>query len=211
MINALRGFISVRGCPEVIRSDRGTNFTSAERELREAIDQWNQCKVESFCMQQGIQWLFNPPGASHFGGVWERMIRSTRQILQALLKEQVVSDEVLLTVIMEASSILNSRPITRNSDDAQDEQPFTPNHLLKLRSYQDLPPGIFDESEGYTKRRWRQAQYMVNLFWKRWVREYLPTLQQRRKWHAIKPDLKIGDLVLVMDKDYSRGKWPLAE
>ena len=209
MINALRRFISVRGCPEVIRSDRGTNFTSAERELRKAIDQWNQCKVESFCVQQGIQWLFNPPGASHFGGVWERMIRSTRQILQALLKEQVVSDEVLLTVVMEASNILNSRPLTRNSDDAQDEQPLTPNHLLKLRSCQDLPPGIFDESDAYTKRRWRQAQYMINLFWKRWVREYLPTLQQRQKWHAIKSDMKVGDLVLVMDKDYSRGKWPL--
>ena len=51
------------------------------------------------------------------------MIRSTHQILQALLKEQVVSDEVLLTVVAEASNIPNSRPLTRNGDDAQDE-PF---------------------------------------------------------------------------------------
>ena len=174
MLNALRRFISVRGRPEIIRSDCGTNFTSAERELREAIEQWNQLRVESFCAQQRIQWLFNPPGASHFGEVWERMIRSTRQILQALLKEQVVSDEVLLTVVAEASNILNSRPLTRNSDDAQDELPLTPNHLLKLRSDWEIPPGIFDENDIYTKRRWRQAQYMVNLFWQRWVKEYLP-------------------------------------
>ena len=137
------------------------------------------------------------------------MIRSTRQILLALLKEQVVSDEALLTVITEASNILNSRPLTRNSDDVQDQQPLTPNHLLKLRSSQDLPPGIFEENDTQTRRRWRQAQYMVNLFWKRWVREYLPTLQKRQKWHAVKPDLKIVDLVLVMDKDYPWGKWPL--
>ena len=52
----------MRGRPEIIRSDCGTNFTSAERELREAIDQWNQQKVKSFWAQQGIQWLFNPPG-----------------------------------------------------------------------------------------------------------------------------------------------------
>ena len=81
------------------------------------------------------------------------MIRSTCQILQALLKEQVVSDEVLLTVKMEASNILNSRPLTRNSNNAQDEQPLTPNHLLQLRPCQDLPPRIFDENDMSAKRR----------------------------------------------------------
>ena len=46
MINALRRFISIRGCPEQIRSDRGTNFTSAERELKEAIEGWNPVFVD---------------------------------------------------------------------------------------------------------------------------------------------------------------------
>ena len=49
------------------------------------------------------------------------------------MKEQVVCDEVLATVMSEATNILNSRPLTRNSDDPSDEQPITPNHLLKLR------------------------------------------------------------------------------
>ena len=164
MINALRRFISVRGCPE---SDCGTNFTSADKELKDAIEEWNQQKVENFCPQRGIQWIFNPPGASHFGGVWKRMIRSTRQVLRALLKEQLVSDEVLLTVMAEATNILNSRPLTRNSDDASDDQPLTPNHLLKLRPCPILPPGIFDEDDLHSQRRWRQAQYMANIFWKR--------------------------------------------
>ena len=167
MINALRRFISVRGCPESIRSDCGTNFTSADKELKDAIEEWNQQKVENFCPQRGIQWIFNPPGASHFGGVWKRMIRSTRQVLRALLKEQLVSDEVLLTVMAEATNILNSRPLTRNSDDASDDQPLTPNHLSKLRPCPILPPGIFDEDDLHSQRRWRQAQYMANIFWKR--------------------------------------------
>ena len=55
------------------------------------------------------------------GGAWERMIRSVRQILKALLKEQVVCDEVLHTVRTEATNILSSRPLTRNSDDVMDE------------------------------------------------------------------------------------------
>ena len=209
MINALRRFISIRGCPEIIRSDCGTNFKGADKELSASIQQWNQENIENFCNQKGIQWLFNSPNASHCGGAWERMIRSTRKVLRALMKEQVVCDEVLSTVMAEAMNILNSRPLTRNSDDPSDEQPITPNHLLKLRPCSTLPPGIFDNSDLHTQRRWRQAQYMVNLFWKRWLKEYLPYLQERQKWNSKEPNLKVDDLVLVMDENYPRGQWPV--
>ena len=64
------------------------------------------------------------------GGAWEQMTRSRRQILKAILKEQLVSDEVLSTVMAKAMNILNSRPLTQNSDSTLDEQPLTPNHLL---------------------------------------------------------------------------------
>ena len=40
-IDALRRFIVRRGKPVEIRSDRGTNFQGGERELREAVVEWN--------------------------------------------------------------------------------------------------------------------------------------------------------------------------
>ena len=40
-ISALRRFIARRGSPTVIYSDNGTNLTAGEKELREAIGQWN--------------------------------------------------------------------------------------------------------------------------------------------------------------------------
>lgn len=64
------------------------------------------------------------------GGAWERMIRSVRQILRAILKEQVVSDKVLQTAMAEVMQIWNSRLLTRNSYSRMDEDPLTPNHLL---------------------------------------------------------------------------------
>ena len=49
MINALRRFISVHGYPEQIRSDQGSNFTKADKELKEAIEEWSQHKMNNFC------------------------------------------------------------------------------------------------------------------------------------------------------------------
>ena len=209
LINALRRFISVRGYPEQIRSDQGSNFTKADKELKEAIEEWNEHKINNFCRQKKIEWIFNPPSASHMGGAWERMIRSVRQILKAILKEQLVSDEVLSTVMAEVVNILNSRPLTRNSDSALDEQPLTPNHLLHLRPRPDLPPGIFDKDDLSCRRAWRQAQYLANLFWLRWTREYLPNLLERKKWNTLRRNLEVGDLVLLADESFPRGKWPL--
>jgi hypothetical protein len=166
MINALRRFTSLRGYPKEIRSDCGTNFMKADKELKANIEEWNQQNIGTFCAQKGIKWTFNPPSASHMGGAWERLIISVRQILRALLKEQIVGDEVLLTVVAEATTILNSRPLTRNSDDPRDEIPLTPNHLLHLRPCPALPPGVFTEHDHY-KRRWKQAQYLANIFWTR--------------------------------------------
>ena len=169
----------------------------------ESTENWN------FLAQKGIKWTFNPPSASHMGGAWERLIRSVRQILRALLKEQIVGDEVLLTVVAEATTILNSRPLTRNSDDPRDEIPLTPNHLLHLRPCRALPPGVFTEHDHY-KRRWKQAQYLANIFWTRWIKEYLPNLQIRQKWIQRKENIKVGDLVLLVYENYRRGQWPLA-
>lgn len=51
---------------------------------------------------------------------------------------------------------------------------------------------------------------MSNLFWRRWTRQYLPNIQERQNWKRLKTNLKINDLVLLMDEKYPRGQWPLA-
>ena len=112
-INALRRFIVRRGVPQEIRSDNGTNFTSADKELRQAIGKWNQQMIKEFLQQKEILWVFNPPTASHMGGVWERMIRSVRKIFNAVLKEQSLTEESLVTLMCEVEAILNSRPLTK--------------------------------------------------------------------------------------------------
>ena len=142
------------------------------------------------------------------GGVWERLIRSVRSVLQKVLKEQVVSDEQLLTIMVEAEKVLNDRPLWSPSEDPE-AQPLSPSSLLLMRSNSAMPMGLFSKEDSYARSWWRQANYLVDLFWKRWTREYLPLLQARSKWHKPRDNLQLNDVVLVVDENASRGQWPL--
>ena len=93
-INALRRFIARRGRPKEIFSDNGTNFVGANRVFRDALQTFNQDRIHSHCSQQNIEWNFNPPTASHFGGAWERMIRSICRILGGLFGNQTLNQGV---------------------------------------------------------------------------------------------------------------------
>ena len=58
-----------------------------------------------------------------------------------------------------------------------------------------MPPGTFQREDLFSRRRWRQVQYLADAFWKRWSREYLPLLQIRRKWQYTRRNLAVGDIV----------------
>ena len=72
-----------------------------------------------------------------------------------------------------------------------------------------MPPGTFQREDLFSRRRWRQVQYLANVFWKRWTREYLPLLQIRQKWQYPRRNLAVGDIVLVVTENTSRNQWPL--
>ena len=120
-----------------------------------------------------------------------------------------LSDESLRTLLCEVESIINSRPIVKTSDDINDASALTPNHLLLLRECPQYAPGIFQESDLY-RRRWRAVQHLANDFWRRWTRQYLPELQRRQKWLSKCRNVKVGDLVLIINENTPRGVWPIA-
>ena len=206
-INALRRFIARRDRPKEIFSDNGTNFVGANRVLRDSLQAFNQDRIHSHCSQQSIKWNFNPPTASHFGGAWERIIRSIRRILGGLLGNQTLNDENCLTLMAEVESILNSRPLVPISFTDSEQEPLTPNHLLLLHESPNLPPGIFSQDSFYSRRRWAQVQYLANQFWQRWIKEFLPNLHHRQKWFDVKRNLKVDDIVLLVEDSQQRSKW----
>lgn len=208
-INGMARFIARRGAPRKMWSDNGTNIVGAQAEMSRSLRQLDRHKVTLAARRRDIEWSFNPPLASHQGGVWERMIRTFRRILVALLSpNDRLNDDILHTVVCEIENLINSRPITKVSDDVSDGEALTPNHLLLIRGNASLPWGTFVAADVYRKH-WKHVQYITSQFWRRWIREYLPELQKRPKWLGVVRNVQIGDLVLIMDENAPRGAWPL--
>nr|CAH8863828.1 unnamed protein product [Trichobilharzia regenti] len=157
---------------------------------------------------RGIEWKLNPPYASHRGGVWERLIRSVRRVLSAVSKEQVLTDESLMTYLTEVERILNSRPLVPVYDDSSQLDVLTPNHILLSRNPEQVPE-IDVSLCGRYSRRWKQGQLLADTFWRRWKREYLTTLQSRAKWVQRHRNLQVGDLVLVTAEPSPRNRWSM--
>ena len=209
-INSLERFMNRRGHPNLIVSDCGSNFRGADKELRACLKELDQEKIKTFAANRRVKWQFNPPNAPHMGGAWERLVRSVKKALKAILKGRLVDDFSLATIFTEAESIMNSRPLTATSDDINDLEALTPNHFLLGHASPNLPPGIFYGTDISNRKRWRQVQVLTEHIWRRFQREYLPTLTRRPKWRSSEATVQYGDLVLVQDQNSARGKWPLA-
>ena len=209
-ISAFQRFAARRGRPTRMYSDNGTNFVGGERELRDAWQEVDVAKLTRQLADQSVAWVFNPAHASHRGGATERLIRSVREVLTTTAGVQTLNDEQLLTLCAEAERVVNSRPLTRASSDVNDDTVITPQDILLPGSGSTCaPPGKFNADDCYVRRWWRQAQYLADVFWRRWLREYLPTLHARQRWHREQRSVKVGDIVVMKDIDTVRGHWPL--
>lgn len=181
-IKCVRRFLDRRGSPIEIYSDNGTNFQGAERLLRQQINEGlaaTYTNTTTAC--HAAAWRFIPPGAAHMGGSWERLVRSIKVALPDAYDNDRLNDENLLTLLVEAEAIVNSRPLTYLPLDSEEQESLTPNHfLLGSSSGARQPVGNTggDESK-ILKQSWTAIQKQLDRFWKRWVREYLPTLIKR--------------------------------
>ena len=204
---AWQRFVGRRGVPSNVLSDNGSNFVGAQKELTSWLKRVDKSSIQNQTSSQGTCWQFNPPYASHRGGVWERLIRSARRILIALCNQQTPNDETLTTLLVEVERIMNNRPIVPVSSDECQGLALTPNDLLLRRSNDGLP--MPKTISSYYSSGWKHANYLAGVFWKRWTREYLPTLQARQKWIVQRRSFKEGDVVLLAEEKSCRNDWPI--
>ncbi|XP_062538055.1 uncharacterized protein LOC134206371 [Armigeres subalbatus] len=189
-IMAIRRFVARLGAPEAFYSDNDTNFIGASNLLVMQIQNIQEDCAITFT-NSNTSWNFNPPAASHMGGSWERMARSIKTVMQAISDHpHHPSDEILETMALEAESIVNSRPLTHIPLDSSKRSPSRQTTSYSLEIFTGTADGV---------------QCLVNLFWSRWVREYLSIITRRTKWlEPVKP-LEPGDIVLIVDEGKRNG------
>ena len=135
------------------------------------------------------------------------MIKSERKAIYAILGSADLTDEEVLSAFTGAESLMNSRPITYQTANLKYSVPLTPNHFLHSQVGGQSAPESVDKTDYSPRKRWRRVQELVRHFWHRWLAEWIPSLNRRKKWQRLQKDLKEGDIVLVISPDSSRSNF----
>ena len=205
---AFRRFISNRGCPMKVYSDRETQLRAGEKELKEIIASLDEQAILEFSSSHSIEWNYSSPSAPWQNGCSESLIKSVKKSLKIAIGNQVLSYPELQTTLMECANLINDRPIGRHPTIPDDGIYLSPNDLLLGHSSHNAPSGPFDLATN-KYQRFKFVQRLVDSFWKRWTESYFPSLIVQQKWHTSQRNVKVGDIVIVQDSNLIRGKWRL--
>lgn len=155
-------------------------------------------------------WLFNPPSAPHFGGLWESGVKSVKTHLVKTIGNKTLTFEELTTVLVQIEGILNSRPMCAMSTNVNTYTALTPAHFIIGETLVAPPEQIFETSDKAPIDRWLHLQTVRQKFWTSYVNDYLNRLQRRPKWLKSGTIFKENDLVLVKDDNLAPLVWPMA-
>ena len=213
-LRAFRRFVSRKSFPSVIYSDNAKIFISANKTLKDIAE---STQVSGLLQNYRIVWKFIPARASWFGGMYERLIGLTKTLLKKTLGSTLSSLSELSTLVAEVECRINLRPLTYVSSDQNEPLPLSPSQLIYGYRPEILPTAMADETMNPTystgnnlRRKLAQNQRILEVFWSRWVKEYLVALRERDKnLNCTSPKVSVGDVVLVEDC-VPRVNWKMA-
>ena len=206
----VRRFISMRGCPMKMWSDQGSQLRAANKEIKQIASGHDRKSMTQFGATHSFDWSFSTPEAPWQNGCAEILVKAVKKAIELSMGNQILTYSETQTVFFESANLVNERPIGRHPTSVEDGCYLSPNDLLLGRSTNKVPEGSFSTKTcPYT--RFRLVQQIVSAFWKRWTNDFFPSLIVQQKWHVASRPVKVGDIVILADKDLKRGKWKLAK
>ncbi|GFW54414.1 integrase catalytic domain-containing protein [Trichonephila clavipes] len=152
---------------------------------------------------------FIPSTAAWWGGFWERIVGTLKDLLRRALGKAIFPFEELTTILCECEKVVNSRPLIYLSEDLQDLTPITPAVFLCDRPSSETTD--LDMLDGnHLRKRLRFIVKMMKELRERFRKEYLGQLVQRHRQDPQSSNIKVGDIVLIGDDVKKRLQWPLA-
>ena len=207
---SFKRLIATEGRPKHVYSDSAPYYLRANAELKECMDTLD-ATLEHASLEYEFEWHHNVPLGAHEGGVWERMIKTLKQALLKSCRHALLSYEEFITILKECTALLNDRPLINKTTDAIDV--ITPSLLTRGRLLRNVPDTFGDSlipGKEEAKGRWRHRAQVMNHFFDLWKRNYVLGLQERSKWFTTKPNIRVGDVVVLHKEMTKRGFWPLA-
>lgn len=202
-IKSLKGFVERFGRPAIIYSDNGTNFRGADSLFR-ALN-WDEIQQEESV--QPITWKFSPPSGPWWGGWWERLIRTVKDLLRRTVGKAVLTKRELMDMLKKIEQVMNERPLTYVAETTDDLEPLTPNMFLKPRGSIKFPEGELNESDKL-RVRFNFMRTLWGELKQRFQKEYLSLLVSKSRKKPTR-ELRVGELVIVGDDQRKRLDWPL--
>lgn len=210
-MKALKRFIGRRGIPARMFSDNALNFIGADREIRENLEQMlkqNDSEITEILLKNRIIWETIPARAPHFGG-WESGVKLFKHHLKRVLGNIRICFEDFNTLIIEIEAVINSRPLWSIPTRPDEYDALTPGHFLVFKPLLTLPEPSTSEIQINRLSQYQYLQRLLSDFWKVWSTEYIQSLQTRKKWHETKPNVHIGQIVLVSEDNEIPAQWSL--
>ena len=211
ILQTLRRFVSIRGCPAEIYSDQGSQLVAASKEIADLVAEWDWSIVHNWSATQGIKWTFAPAEGQHTNGLSESLIRSVKRTLKHKISTNVFTFSQLQMVLFEVANIINSRPIgIVSGSDPEQPCPITPNDLILGRATSAVPQGPFDtKNSGKVTKQFRFLQSIVSSWWSTWYQTVFPSLVPNYKWLQRHRNVCIGDVCIIRYRNDVRATYRL--
>lgn len=211
-LTTFKRFVALRGFPKMIHSDGGSQLVAANKELRQMMSTWNMSEILQFGSDQGMTWSFNKAADAPWqNGCSEALIKVVKKSIMMSVGDSILTFGELQTVLFEVANLTNERPIgIKPGTDLDLGSYLCPNDLILGRTSIKVPSDTWTNTIN-PKPRLEFIQKIVENFWRRWQRDYFPTLVIRQKWHVSKRNVVPGDIVLLQDSNAVIGKWKLAQ
>ena len=197
-IMGYRRFGTIRGYPQRIHSDPGSQLIGADKELKAAWNAMDLSAIQKEGVIRGTDWEFSPADSSHYQGLAESLIKTTKRSIKIMYSSNPrMSWHEWQTAIYQVADLINSRPIGKLGETGNDLQILTPNSLIIGRN-SSKNPGNYIQNKSMP--RLENVNEVIHRFWERWNETAKPALLLHKKWNTDCRNLKVGDVVIVLEK-----------
>ena len=209
VILALQSFASNHRIPSHIHSDNAAEFLRVEEELK-ILSSRSSTPLPISPDWAKVTWTFGHPRAPHTNGIVESLVGVTKRALSHSLANAPLTDAIFRTALSFAEQVVNLRPLGALSDSPSDPQPLTPGMFIG-HQYNMAPLSVSNRlSHSDFVNEWKYLEKLQKSFAQRFFTELVPEMTKRNKWWAVIPDLKVDQVVIVLNCPLNQfGLWPL--